>query len=295
MKIAVTGPVCKDTIIIDGVIKECIGGSIYYEACVLKMFGVDVKVFGTYAKADEEFVRENFKGIEVKAIYAEKTITHELTYAKENPDVRKTKVPEYSSNTFPVEDNLLKELKSFDYVFLGPLYYENLPFEFFKKMKGSNLVLNNFGLFTYYENGVPIRKNPENLAKVARFLKYLFLDEGEMKYASQKETIEEGAGYFLNLGVKVVIVTRGSKGSIVFTKDKKYKIPAYPPKKLVDPTGAGDTYLAAFIYSKQLSDDLQKRGEFAAMAATMVIEKTGAFDGSLEEVKSRLKLEGVNL
>ncbi len=44
------------------------------------------------------------------------------------------------------------------------------------------------------------------------------------------------------------------------------------------------------IYSQELfGEDIQKRGEFAAMAATMVIEKSGAFTGNSEEVIRRLK------
>lgn len=288
MKIAVVGTIAKDIIVIDGVTKQCIGGSPYYEAHSLHMLGAEVKVFATYGKNDENLVKENFKGIKVEATYAQKTITHQLTYLTENPDIREVKVPEYSPNVFSFSDSTLEELRSYDYILLGPLYYENIPYEFFEKMKGSNLVINNFGLFTYFENGIPVRKNPENLAKVAKFLKYLFLDEDEIKFASQLSDMEAGAEYFLNLGVDNVIVTRGSKGSVVFTNEKRYDIPAFPLEKLIDPTGAGDTYLAAFIFATTIFKDIQKQGEFAAMAATMAIEKSGAFGGNVEEVLGRL-------
>jgi hypothetical protein len=289
MKIAVTGPICKDVIIIDGHINECVGGSTYYESHVLAQLGIEVKVFGTYAKVDDDLMKRNFTGIPLLPIYVDKTIIHELAYSKSNPDVRTVKVPQYSSNTFPTDDNLINEFKTFDYVFLGPLYSENLTYEFFEKMEGSNLVLNNFGLFSHFENGKVVRRNPENLVRVAKFLKYLFLDEEEVKFAAQKETIEEAAKFFLELGTPYVIVTMGSRGSIVFTKEQRYDIPAYPPKELIDPTGAGDTYLAAFIYAEELFKDLQKRGEFAAMAATIAIEKNGAFQGTKEEILERLE------
>ena len=178
---------------------------------------------------------------------------------------------------------------------MGSLYYENFPYAFFEKMNGSNLVINNYGLFTHHENGKPIWKNPENARRVAKFLKYLFMDEKEIKYAAQKETINEAAKYFLNLGTGMVIVTQGSRGSMVFTKDKEYKIPAFKPKKMMDTTGAGDTYLAGFIFATQLFDDIQKQGKFAAMVATMGIEKDGAFTGNLKEVGKRLKSENINL
>jgi hypothetical protein len=290
MKVAITGPVCKDIIIIDNeIVREGVGGSIYYEAKTLHAFEVEIKTFGTYDIKDDEWIKKDFEGMNLVPLYGPGTITHKLSYSKQNPDVRETLVPEYGPNSFPLESKLLEELKSFDYIFLGPLYYENLSHEFFERMKGSNLVLNNFGLFTSHKNGAIFREKPENLLLAAPFLKYLFLDEEEAKFGAQKDNIEEAAKHFLSLGTKVVTITRGSKGSTVFTPDQKYEIPAYPPKNLIDPTGAGDTYLAAFIYATTLFNDIQKQGEFAAMTATMAIEKNGAFEGSAKEVLDRLK------
>src|SRR3989344_1953245 len=128
MKVAVTGPICKDIIYIDDVVvREGVGGGSYYESRALKMLGAGVKVFGTYAEKDDGLVKKSFKGINLEPIYVESTITHELYYKRENPDIRETRVPEYGPNAFPVNDKLLKELRTFDYIFFGPLYYENLP------------------------------------------------------------------------------------------------------------------------------------------------------------------------
>ncbi len=289
MKVAVIGPVVKDIVTIDGVSEKYIGGIPYYESRVLRALGAEVAAFVTYAKDDKQLVEKNFKGVEIHPIYTETTLVHELIYSSKNPDVRKIIIHEYSPNIFSTGKKLINTLEGFDYIILGPLYFENVPYEFFEQMKGSNLVLGNYGLFTYNIKGIQVRKNPENLANIAQFLKLLFLDEDEIKFAAQKETIEDSANHFLKLGVGCVVVTKGSKGSEIFTKDNKYSIPAFIPQKIVDPTGAGDTYLSAFIYSEKLFNDIQKRGEFAAMAATIVIEKKGAFNGSTEEIMDRLK------
>ncbi|MFA6446464.1 MAG: hypothetical protein WCW14_04430, partial [Candidatus Paceibacterota bacterium] len=204
MKVAIIGPIAKDIVIINGISNTHIGGIPYYVGIALKALGVDVKVFGTYAVEDDKLINENFKGVKLKSIYVGKTITHELSYSQDNPDIRETRVPEYSSNTFPMDDELINELRGFDYIILGPLYYENIPYELYEKLKDKNLVLNNFGLFTYHDKGELVRKNPENLARVAPFLQYLFLDEDEIRYGAQKETLEEAAQYFLSLGAKNV-------------------------------------------------------------------------------------------
>lgn len=290
MKVAVIGPITKDTVTISGSTKTYMGGIPYYEAHVFKILGAWVEAFITYAESDEKWVRKNFAGIKIHPSYTSQTLEGELMYSEKDPDTRKIIRVKYSPNIILPSESLFNNLKNFDYITFGPLYYENIPYEFFEKMKDRNLVLGNFGLFTYHENENLVHKNPENLARVAPFLKYLFLDENEAKFAAQKESIEKAAKYFLELGTEMVVVTKGSKGSVVFTKNKKYTISAFPPKKLIDPTGAGDTYLAAFIFATELfPNDIQRQGEFAAMTATMAIENAGAFDGTLEEVLKRLE------
>ena len=289
MKIAVLGPVAKDIVEIDGVANSYLGGIPYYEAVALDALGVDVTAYITYSKREEDLVKKSFNKIKTHPIYTDKTITHELSYRSKEPDIRNVRVVEYDESIFPVDDSLLDELRSYDYIILGPLYHENIPFEFFEKMKDSNLILNNFGIFTYLENDKPVKKNKENLSLVAPFIKYLFLDEKEIGFAGGKATIEDNAKYFFDLGIKLVVVTLGSKGSIIFTKDNTYTIPAFPPKELVDPTGAGDTYVAGFMASEKIYSSLEDRGRFSAMVATMGIETQGAFSKSAEKVLARLK------
>lgn len=48
-------------------------------------------------------------------------------------------------------------------------------------------------------------------------------------------------------GVKIVMVTRGVKGSTLLFEDRLYNLRAYMPKAVKDPTGAGDTFIGAFL------------------------------------------------
>lgn len=50
-----------------------------------------------------------------------------------------------------------------------------------------------------------------------------------------------------NYGVKIVLVTMGKKGILAHFSEKFYHIPACRPKKLKDPTGAGDSFIGAFL------------------------------------------------
>jgi nucleoside kinase len=289
MKIAVLGPITKDYVTIDGKTKLQIGGIPYYVALALKNLGEEVIPYITFKKEDEKWVRENFNGLEIYPIYSKGTLESYIEYESANPDFRKAYIENYL-NVIKPEDKLISELQNFNYIILAPLFHDNIPFELFEKLKNKNLILGNFGMFTYNENGKFIRKNPENLIRVLPFIKYLFLDNIEAAFVSGKNSIEESAKSLLEQGLPNLIITEGSKGSHVFVGGKYYKIPAFPPKKLVDTTGAGDTYMAAFIKALELFSNPQKQGEFAAMVATISLEKSGAFDGNLEEVLEGLKI-----
>ena len=287
MRVAILGPVCKDYIKIDNETKLQIGGIPYYTAHVFDKLGTEAVLFLTYALKDDSWVKDNLKNISVVNIPVENTLEMNVFYSRKNPDVREVK-----TNGVPnvLDFRYVKDkLKLFDYIIFAPLFHDNIPNKIFRSFAHKNLVLGNFGMFAYAEKNKVVYKNPENLVKIAKYLDYLFLDENEVKFAAQKDTIQKSARYLQKKGVENVVITNGSKGSYLFIKDKEYKIPAYSPKKIGDPTGAGDTYMAAFIRSLELFDDPEKQGKFAAMAATLSIEQRGAFDKSLKDIYDRLK------
>jgi sugar/nucleoside kinase (ribokinase family) len=161
----------------------------------------------------------------------------------------------------------------------------------FRKLGHKKLVLGNFGMFSYAENGKFIWKNPENLIRILPYLDFLFLDKNESFFVSEKGVVQDAADFFRAHGLENLIITDGSKGSHIFVGKEYFKIPAFPPYRLVDTTGAGDTYEAAFIRATELFDDPEMWGRFAAMAATIKLEKRGAFDSSLDEVYKRLGIK----
>jgi sugar/nucleoside kinase (ribokinase family) len=289
MKIAVLGPVTKDFITIDGKLSVQIGGIPYYVALALKNLGTETIVpFVTAGREDRGWVSENFGGLAVRQIDVEKTLESMIEYSSSNPDMRKSFIHCYP-NTIEPAAKLLEELEGFDHIIFGPLFHDNTPFELFNKLKHKNLTYGNFGLFTYGEAGKFVKKNPENLIRVLPFLKYLFLDRGEAEFVSGQVGVKEPGNFFLSQGLANMIITEGSKGSHLFIGADYFKIPAFTPMRLVDTTGAGDTYLAAFIRATELFMEPEQQGRFAAMVATMSLEKGGAFDSNLTTVLNRLK------
>jgi len=72
-----------------------------------------------------------------------------------------------------------------------------------------------------------------------------------------------------------VIVTRGAAGSLVFTRERVYEIPAAPAAAVVDPTGCGDAYRAGLLYGLMNGLDWETTGRIAALMGAIKVEQPG--------------------
>jgi len=76
--------------------------------------------------------------------------------------------------------------------------------------------------------------------------------------------------------IKVIVETRGEDGSYLLTRKEEIHVPAIVPEKIVDTTGAGDSYKAAFVHAYLEGKGWKECAEFATEIATKVIQKNGA-------------------
>jgi adenosine kinase len=73
----------------------------------------------------------------------------------------------------------------------------------------------------------------------------------------------------------LVALTRGPEGSELHAPDGVVPIPAAPPRLVVDPTGAGDAYVAGLLAALRRGLPLDAAGRVAALSATFVVEQQG--------------------
>jgi len=69
----------------------------------------------------------------------------------------------------------------------------------------------------------------------------------EIRMVTGTANIKQAARKIADYGVKIVIVTQGMRGSTLLFDEAFFKVPPCSPRKLVDPTGAGDAYVGAFL------------------------------------------------
>lgn len=91
--------------------------------------------------------------------------------------------------------------------------------------------------------------------------------------------------------LEALIVTRGEKGSEIYTKGTSIDIPAVPVTEALDPTGCGDAYRAGLLYG--LTHDLgwETTGRLASLLGAIKIAHKGAQNHVLtkEEIADRFE------
>lgn len=81
--------------------------------------------------------------------------------------------------------------------------------------------------------------------------------------------------------VNVVIITMGSKGCIYVSKSipSPSFIKSKKVTKVIDTTGAGDTFFGGVVLNLALGKDIKQAVEFATSASSLAIQKKGAAEG----------------
>ncbi|MDB8791323.1 ribokinase [Romboutsia sp. 1001216sp1] len=95
------------------------------------------------------------------------------------------------------------------------------------------------------------------------------------KSISNEDDINECAQIMINKGVKELIVTLGSKGSLYINKEtsmfkKAYKVEA------IDTTAAGDSYTGALAVAISIGKDMEYAMDFASKVGALSVMKEGA-------------------
>jgi adenosine kinase len=79
-------------------------------------------------------------------------------------------------------------------------------------------------------------------------------------------------------------------GSRVYTQDSETEIPTIEPKRVVDPTGAGDAYRAGLIRGLIKGKSIEQCAMMGSVCASFAVEHYGTQEHffSLEEFNERL-------
>ena len=92
-----------------------------------------------------------------------------------------------------------------------------------------------------------------------------------------EDNLDAAVERLMQLGVKDVVVTLGSKGSLVISEGAKTLVPSLKVKA-VDTTAAGDTFCGALCVALSEGCSLVDAARFATKASALTVQKMGAQD-----------------
>jgi len=75
----------------------------------------------------------------------------------------------------------------------------------------------------------------------------LMLNDEEARMISGKTSLWDAAQEITKMGPRAVVLKKGEHGAYLVDEGGRAAVPAYPIEKLVDPTGAGDSFAGAFM------------------------------------------------
>ena len=134
----------------------------------------------------------------------------------------------------------------------------------------------------------------EDFARVAASANVVFLNETGFRKLTGGDPDPENVAALLDQGPSLVCCTGGAGITYVATRDASGQVacihrPALPAQ-VVDTTGAGDCFNAAFLARRALGDSLADALDFAMAAGALATEVTGAREAipTVQAVEGRL-------
>lgn len=90
------------------------------------------------------------------------------------------------------------------------------------------------------------------------------------------DSVEATADRYLELGVEEVVVKDGKNPALVATASERHRVAPPPAEKVVDATGAGDSFNGAYLAARLEGKGLREAAEIAHRTAGIVIGHKGA-------------------
>jgi cytidine kinase len=92
-----------------------------------------------------------------------------------------------------------------------------------------------------------IQTTRDELLKLLKRIDGLVLNDGEARLLTDKKNLVAAARDVLKLGPKFVVIKKGEHGCLMCSQKDTFVLPAFPTEKVIDPTGAGDSFAGGMM------------------------------------------------
>ena len=87
----------------------------------------------------------------------------------------------------------------------------------------------------------------DELGELLQKIDGLVLNDAEAKLLAEDENLVRAGHTIRAMGPKFVVIQKGEHGAMFFSEHEMYVMPAFPTEKVLDPTGAGDSFAGGMM------------------------------------------------
>jgi sugar/nucleoside kinase (ribokinase family) len=131
-----------------------------------------------------------------------------------------------------------------------------------------------------------ISTTPKELRELLARVDVLLLNDEEALQLSGEHDLLRAARAVLAMGPRSVVVKRGDAGALLFHEGRLFVAPAFPLEKVVDPTGAGDSFAGGFMGALAAAGTLGDPELRTAMIVGSTVASFAVEDFSLDRFRS---------
>jgi len=272
LRLLSVGNLTIDEIVSDSGLNRIVpGGSAFYASVTASIFGAGA---GIVSSIGPDYPQDSLawmakKKVNLKGIQTGNSAStrFRLMYKQGNRKVRLL-------NRGPIISDEV-QIGNQDIIHLGPVYHEiDLELAAMARRKCRFLSLDAQGLIRTAGRFGRIRLSNKNLDDYVGLCDAVKASREEAKVlTSTIDPIRMALG-LLGKGPKFALVTLGSKGVVVGSKEGILKVPAYPETQF-DSTGAGDVMLAGWLVAFWRTQDIAWASAVGSAFASLIVRHSG--------------------
>jgi cytidine kinase len=131
-----------------------------------------------------------------------------------------------------------------------------------------------------------IREQHAPLMALLKRIDGLVMNDSEAKLLTGDENLVAAGHKILRLGPKFVVIKKGEHGGMFFSAHETYVLPAFPTERVIDPTGAGDSFAGGLMGYLAHRGDFEPKTLKEAMAYGILVASYTVEDFSLDRLQN---------
>ena len=130
-----------------------------------------------------------------------------------------------------------------------------------------------------------IQTTHADLMQLFKRIDGLVINDSEAKLLAGTENLVLAGHRVREMGPRFVVIKKGEHGAMFFSEHETYVMPAFPTEKVIDPTGAGDSFAGGMMGYLAQHDNFEPHSLKMAMAYGILVASFNVEGFGLERMR----------